>query len=123
LRIAELRAAISLAEEEAALHQALLDLVRSDWFTAMLGELYDDPKLVTKVARDPFGYCQEKKVALPEGLTLSAVEVSKEPSTRLTAYLRYADWNVQAIWDHKGGFYARPRRPRRPRSAVSTVAP
>jgi hypothetical protein len=111
-RIAELRVAISSAEEEVAMHETLAALARSDWLTVLLGEFYDDAEILVTFTRDPVGYLHQKHLALPQGLTLNGVALTEERSPRLTAYLSYGTWNVEAIWDREGGFYARPRRQR-----------
>lgn len=110
LRIAELRSTIRSAEDEIGLHEALIELVGAEWFAPELGELYEDSDLFDKLAENPPGYLEERSLSLPEGLTLVGVLSRKEPSTRVTAFLGYGDWNVEAIWDHAAGFYARPRR-------------
>jgi hypothetical protein len=110
-RIQELREWIRLAEEEIALHEALRDFVADDRLKAALGEVFDNPALTSELARDPLRYCRAKEITLPAGLTLTAVETREDPSTRLTAYFSYGAWDVEAIWDREGGFFARPRRP------------
>src|SRR5512132_2332889 len=111
-RITDLREWIRVAEEEIRLHELLRDFIRNDRVVAVLGRFFDDSKLLVEFAGDPLRYSREEGVTLPEGLTLNGAEATEDPAPRVTAYLTYGAWNVEAIWDREGGFYARPRRGR-----------
>jgi hypothetical protein len=105
-RLAQLREGIRLAEEEAAVHEALLDLARNERLIRLLGKMHEDSSLFSRFARDPLGCCQEENVSLPKCITLNALE--KEAPTRLTGNVRHGSWDVEVAWDREGGFSARP---------------
>jgi hypothetical protein len=109
-RIAELRDVIRLAQEEIGLHEALLEVSRDNHIEETITQFRDDPSLISGFAEDPLGFCGEHEISFPQGLTLIAAQVTDEPSTRITAYFSYGDWNVEAVWDLEQGFNARPRR-------------
>ena len=115
-RLAQLREGIRLAEEEAAFHKVVLDLLRNDRLLEALGELYDDEELTSRVARDPLDYCRRQEIPLPEGVTLSAVD-GEGGSARLVARVKYGAWAMEAGWDHEAGFFA--DRPTGPAAAMS----
>jgi hypothetical protein len=107
-RLARLREFIRLAEEEAAVHEALLALARNDRLLAAFGDLHEDAGLTSRFARDPQGYCRQEHIRLPEGVTLHPAE-RVEASVRLTGLLRHGAWEVEFTWDQEGGFSATPR--------------
>jgi hypothetical protein len=106
-QIARLRAVVRLAEDEIGLHEALLELVRSDPVMSLLERLHDSRELARKLAADPQAQCRDEGITLPEGLTINAVE-SDDSSGRLSIYLGYGAWNAEVIWDREGGTAARP---------------
>jgi hypothetical protein len=109
-RIAQLREGIRLAEEEIRFHEVLLDLGHNDRLIEAIGELYDDPDLTSRFARDPVGYCREEAAPLPDGVTLrvSAVDREKGRLARLAIDVRSGDWAMQIVWDPEHGVVASP---------------
>jgi hypothetical protein len=118
-RIAQLRAAIRVAEEEIALHEVIIDLAQNDQLIAAVEELYDDSGLDSKFARDPQQRCQEEKIALPDGVTLNPID-TEGPSPRITARVRSGAGDMEIVWDRGVGFFARPALP--PESPFVDVA-
>jgi hypothetical protein len=117
-RLDQLREVIRRAEEEVAFEELLLDFVQNGQLLEALGELYDDAYLTSRVARDPLGYCREKDISLPEGVTLSAVE-REGRAPRLVAHLRQGSWAMEVGWDRKAGFFASP--PEEPAENLSAL--
>jgi hypothetical protein len=117
-RLAQLREVIRRAEEEAAFQELLLDFAQNNRLFEALGELYDNADLTSRVARDPLGYCRERDIPLPEGVTLSAVE-REGRAPRLVAHLRHGAWAMEVGWDRKGGFFASP--PEEPAENLSSL--
>jgi hypothetical protein len=109
LRIAELSARIRRAQEEIAVHEALLDFIRSDQVLALLADLNDSDALAVTIAEDPFDFIRDRQLPLPEGMALNAVEFAADPNARLIAYFSYGSWNLEAIWDREGGIYSNVR--------------
>jgi hypothetical protein len=121
-RLAELRKVIHFAEEEAAVHEALIALARNDRLIAAAGEYCDDATLVSAFAADPHGRLQREGIVLPEGVTFDAI-AEDESSSRLAAQLRCGVWNVEVGWERERGFFAIPdtRRLRQLPAVVSFV--
>jgi hypothetical protein len=109
-RIAELRKAIRLAEEEVALHEVILSLAHNDRLISAVGDLYDESNLTSKFRSDPLLYCQEENIPLPEGVTLSSVD-TEGPSPRLTALVRRGSFDMEIVWERDAGFFVRPALP------------
>lgn len=112
-RIAQLREGIRLAEEEVALHEALLDLARNDQLMAAVGDLYDDSALTAGFAIDPAGHLQEKKVPLPDGVTLSPID-TEGPTPRLIARVKRGSFDMEVVWERETGFFLRQALPPEP---------
>lgn len=123
-RVTELREAIRFAEQEIAIHEALLDLARNDRLIAAVGELYDDQVMSSKFAVDPQGYCAQEGISLPKGVALNPVDTSGS-SARLTAVVRRGDSEVDVAWQRDSGFSARgvPNRVVVFSSTETTLAP
>jgi hypothetical protein len=105
-RLAQLREGIRLAEEEVAVHEAILDLAGNEQLITLLANMYEDRDLTARFARDPVGFCHEGSISLPGCVTLNAVD--EAAPTRLTANVRYGTWDVEILWDREMGFSARP---------------
>jgi hypothetical protein len=103
-RLAELRDNIRLAEEEAAVHEALLALARDERLIEAVAQVHDDPD--SRFARDPLGHCREESIPLPDGVSLNPVD--RKTPNRITANIRRGDWDVEIAWDREHGFAARP---------------
>jgi hypothetical protein len=103
-RLAELRDTIRVAEEEAAVHEALLELARNQGLIEAVAQLHDDPH--SNFAQDPLSHCREQKIPLPEGVSLNPVD--KKTPDRITANVRRGDWDVEVVWDRDRGFAAMP---------------
>ena len=123
-RVTELRDAIRFAEQEIAIHEALLDLARNDRLIAAVGELYDDQGMSSKFAIDPQAYCAQEGISLPKGVALNPVDTSGS-SARLTAVVRRGDSEVDVAWQRDSGFSARgvPNRVVVFSSTETTLAP
>jgi hypothetical protein len=113
-RITQLRAGIRLAEDEIELHEVILDLARNEQLIAAVGELYESSGLTSKFASDPQRHCEEQKITLPEGVTLTAI-AGEAPSPRLTARVRRGAWDMEIVWERDVGFVVRPALPPEPR--------
>jgi len=103
-RLEELRETIRRAEEEAAVHEVLLELAQNEKLIEAVGEAHDDPG--AKFAQDPHAHCHEQKIPLPDGVSLNPVD--RENPHRMTAVVRRGDWEVEVVWDRERGFAARP---------------
>jgi hypothetical protein len=121
-RLAQLHEVVRLAEEEAAVHQVLLDLATNASLIAAIGNCYDDPELVSRFARDPAEYCRRHDIQLPEGVMFHSVAADSLP-TGLAAQVRRGAWEVQVAWDRDEGFSSRPdtRRVRQVTGVVNYV--
>jgi hypothetical protein len=100
-RVAELRGLIRMAEQEAALHEAIIRLSRDDELMRLVSkhcnggqiELLDGTEAVA--------------ATLPENATLKAPRAD-DTSGSLTAELTCGDWSVTVGWHPESGFYAAP---------------
>jgi hypothetical protein len=104
-RLAELREVLRYAEEEAAVHEALIALARNERLIAAAGEYCDDANLVSAFAADPHGRLQHEGIALPEGVTFHAIS-KDEPASRMAAQVRCGAWTVEVGWERERGFFA-----------------
>jgi hypothetical protein len=121
-RLQELRELIRRAEEEAAVHEALVNLAQDDRVLATVMEHCDDPDLVILRVGD-----QLKRALLagrrhPQVVSLDLSE-GRRTHDRITAYLYCGEWVIEVGWDREKGFIAIPdtRRLRRLAAAVSYV--
>src|SRR3712207_668606 len=104
-RLSELREVIRIAEEEAAVHDALIALARNDRLISAIGRYCDDPSLTPEFTHGPHG--GTGGVQLPDGVTPEA-DADNRSSHRLTGHLRRGGWDVEVGWDRERGFFAVP---------------
>ncbi len=102
-RLHQLRQAISAAEGEISVHEALIDLARNDRLVAAVEELQDEQAQTSQFATAPQAYCTQQGIPLPAGVTLNPLEINGS-TARMTAVLRRAGQEVQVYWDSKNGF-------------------
>lgn len=111
-RIAQLQEGIKLAREELEFHRLLLRFAQNEQTIATLHELHDQPDSVAELQVDPMQYLREKRVPLPDGVTVAATDKGAR------ATLRTESWQMVIGWDHEVGFFAEP--PKGPAACLST---
>jgi hypothetical protein len=119
-RLSVLRKFISRAEEEAAVHEALIGLARNDQLLNAIREYSGgDPAAIFELVEgqlDP---------ASPNALRSSQLvsfdfEAGHHSSARMTMQMHCGDWVVEVGWDREEGFFAIPDT-RRLRQQVALV--
>jgi hypothetical protein len=121
-RLAELHELIRRAEEEAAVHEALIALARNDHLLAAAARHQEDPDAVLALVGDRQETRDDEGIPLPDSVTIDLVAADK-PSSRVTGHLRCGGWDVEIGWEPERGFFAIPdtRRLRQMRAVVNFV--
>ena len=97
-RIEDLRRLIEVAEDEIAIHVAVLELAGSDQLVSAIAGSGDDEN-VTDLAR----YCAENSVGPPEGVSFGP-RTGDGATTRFTAEIRRGGALMQITWGPDIGF-------------------
>lgn len=101
-RVAQLREGIRLAKEEVEFHKLLLDFAQNERTIAALHELHDRAALMEELVDDPMGYCRERGIPIPEGVTLFPTRDA------VSVHLRCGAWEMKIGWNCKTGLFAEP---------------
>jgi hypothetical protein len=110
-RVAQLREGVRLAREEEGFHKLLIDFVQNDRTIKVLNELHDRADLMEEIADDPMGYCRERGIPLPDGVTVAMIRDG------VAVTLRHGRWEMVIGWKSKTGVFAEP--PKGPAASLS----
>jgi hypothetical protein len=113
-RLSQLRESIRIQQEEMRLHETVVRLGQDTHLLAALGELYDDPELVTEVSRNPRDYFERKGVVVPQDAKVEVTNSSPQ-ATRIEARIEQGPYRYTVTWERRSGFSleatAAPSRP------------
>jgi hypothetical protein len=106
-RLSDLRSLIRFAEEEAALHEALLELAKNDRLLEILDRRYADTEFAAEFDADPRACLEREQIDLPEGVELIRTGEDSSSAPRLAAMVYRGPWEVRVEWDDDSGFSVR----------------
>jgi len=113
-RLSQLRESIRLQQEEIRLHETVIRLGQDGHLLAALGQIYDDPELISEVSRNPRDYFERKGVAVPQGAKVEVANSSPQ-ATRIEARIEQGLYRYIVEWERGSGFAltatAAPSRP------------
>jgi hypothetical protein len=101
-RLTVLNNVIRLATEEAAFHQALVDLARNERLASAISDYYDGKPEASQFGIDPTEYCRRESIMLPEGVTLEPI--IRHEGNGLVANVHRGAWEFEISWLPDRGF-------------------
>jgi hypothetical protein len=103
-RIKELRRLVEIAEDEIAIHEAVLELGRNERLISAINELGSgDLSSGNEVVSDFGRYCTEQKIPIPTGVTFVQAGADGEPLP-LRAEVRRGRAIIEISWSPEIGF-------------------
>jgi hypothetical protein len=103
-RIEELRHLVEIAEDEIAIHEAVLELGRNERLVSAINEFgSSDSGLRNEIPPDFAQYCTEQEIPIPAGVSFVPVGADDEPLP-LKAEVRRGRAVMEIIWAPDIGF-------------------
>lgn len=101
-RMTSLRTSITNMSEEADVHDLILGLGRSKAILTALSEIYDNPRKLDELGRDPAGYARRHSIELPAGATLSVTGTGAQAVVE--AHIKKGRFTYVLTWNREKGF-------------------
>jgi hypothetical protein len=110
-QIEELRRLVEVAEDEIAIHEAVLELGRNERLISAIEELRNsEPDSWNEVLADFGPYCAQQDIPIPAGVTFVAAGADDNPLP-LRAEVRRGRAVMEIIWAPDIGFVGRGLKP------------